>query len=288
MRGSTKRVVAGLCCAALAAAACSGDDEADETAPVPTADAEESAPSTEESAPEVDDSVATDPEESEPVDTDPPDGTEPTQTDPPETTTATTESAPERRLPEDLGPVTDSIPYPDAPGVDAPGEFYEIYDMGYVYLPFEDDPDDPNVVAPTEDELSILAAWAEAQAAGASQTFFEPVSADPNDLVRAAFVDRGQRLSESVFAVMASDGLVNVFPVDAADVFRPRVDRQSSTNARAVILDCTLISSTTVTVGGDEPPGYEPFVQNGLRVELLRISGEWLVDFFEPEASSCT
>ncbi|MEM9042920.1 MAG: hypothetical protein AAGD33_23800 [Actinomycetota bacterium] len=286
MRGSTKRVVAGLCCAALAAAACSGDDESDATAPVPSAGDEESAPSIEESTPDVDDSVATESEESEPVQTDPPDDTETPPTDPPETTTTTTESAPERRLPEDLGPVTDSIPYPDAPGVDAPGEFYEIYDMGYVYLPFEDDPGDPNVVAPTDEQLPVIAAYVEAQAALASQTFVDEVSAEPNDRVRAAFVDRGESW-RPLFSSMASAGERDVFLVDAPTLLRPKVPADSDGLA-ATVLDCGFLSSNTVDAEGQPiSDSTDPYFTNSIRASLVRIDGEWIVDFFQQDDSAC-
>ncbi|MEM8747244.1 MAG: hypothetical protein AAGF91_11125 [Actinomycetota bacterium] len=283
MRGSTKRVVAGLCCAAFVAAACSGDDDSDATAPVPTADGEESVPSTEESAPDDDGSVVTDPEESEPVETDPPDDTEP-----PETTTATTESAPERRLPEDLGPVTDSIPYPDAPGVDAPGEFYEIYEDHFLYLPFEDSADDPAVRAPSPTDLEILAAYGRAQGALASQTFDDPVEPDPNEAVRSAFLDRGQALSASVFRPYAEQGLRDAFLFDAPNIFRPRIDLAASSDVEAVVLDCEFLSGATIDEEG-QPLSSEiqPYFEFGLRAELARAGGEWLMSSFGPDSEAC-
>ena len=277
MRGSTKRVMAGLCCAALAAAACSGDDESDATAPVPSAGDEESAPSTEESTLDVDDSVATESEESEPVQTDPPDDTETPPTDPPETTTTTTESAPERRLPEDLGPVTASIPYPDAPGVDAPGEFYEIYDMGYVYLPFEDDPDDPNVVAPTEEELPVIAAYAASEAAVAAATFVDRVSPDPSPAVRDAYADRGEGLTSRVLVPWSNDGRRNTFLFDAPDIYRPQVELGDD-GVSAAVLDCSLLSSATVDADGQPTfADIRPDFEFGVRTEFIRVDSEWKI-----------
>ena len=209
-----------LIAALLTVTACSSD-EPDATAPLPT-----QSPTTDATVPT--DSVNAPPPTditSEPT-TPATESSAPESTEPPSTDATTTEPGRTRRLPDDLGPMVDEIPYDDVPGLPVPGEIIEIAEMSYLYIPDTVDtsePSDRDVRPPADDELEIIAAYGRAIAALNSQDTTFPVPIEPNEQMQAAFVDGGQAYSEGAFLARNQEGTYVGFPFDRPDVYRPYV-----------------------------------------------------------------
>ena len=191
-----------------------------------------------------------------------------------ETTTTTEPPPPPPRLGTDLGPVTDSIPFPDAPGIDAAGEFYELAMLSYLFLPIE--PSEDPALVPTEEHLDILAVYALAQKGVAEQVITNPVAAEPNDLIRAAYADEGVGVRDELLSIYVDREIHQVFPTGAPDIARPRIDVDSVTQVSATILDCFLLSSGTANAQGEvlfpDAPAYQPV---GFEIRVVKVGEEW-------------
>ena len=240
-----RRLSGAIAVVAVASVACTSSDEpAAPSVPTPT-DA---------TTPNDTEPLATTPGTTPPDDTEPPTNepaattdtttadTTPATTTPAETTTApetTTARERARRLPEELGPLVDAD-YDDLPdALRQPGEFVEVFDNTLVYLPDSTDLDNLNNQRPPDDDLDIIAAYAEANGALASQDTQFPVAIEPNERVQAAFVDGGQAYSEGGFlARKPRRHLRRGSHGNDPTVYRPYVLTSPRTEDTAVVFDC--------------------------------------------------
>ncbi|WP_420453154.1 hypothetical protein [Ilumatobacter sp.] len=209
--------------------------------------------------------------------------------DPSTSVPPTTEGEPERLLPDDLGPMTESIPFDDAPGVDTPGQFYEIYEMGYLYLPDTTDPDDRDVRPPTEDELPIIAAYGRALKALFNQLTVFPVEREPSPAMKEAFVDGGVAYSENAFKRFREDEVFIGFPLGRPDIHRPYVLTEPRSELEAVIWNCKYDASIPIRADGsiaiDEVS--EIYERAGNEVAVRLIDGQWKVSSIITKEAAC-
>ena len=289
-----RRLSGAIAVVAVASVACTSSDEpAAPSVPTPT-DA---------TTPNDTEPLATTPGTTPPDDTEPPTNepaattdtttadTTPATTTPAETTTApetTTARERARRLPEELGPLVDAD-YDDLPdALRQPGEFVEVFDNTLVYLPDSTDLDNLNNRRPPDEDLDIIAAYAEARGALVSQVTQFPVAIEPNERVQAAFVDGGQAYSEGAFLARSEEGTFVGHPSERPTVYRPYVLTSPRTEDTAVIFDCNYVSGAILFEDGS--PAQEevaPFFPVGSQATLVRVDREWLVDEIILQEAAC-
>ncbi len=253
-----------LVVAGLAACAGSGNADPEVTAPLPTV-----APTTDDGGPSETD-VTTMPNTVAET-------TKPTEP-PTETTTAV---EPGGFLPADLG-----TPVDGAPGVDTPGEIVELIDNVWIFVPTEPDPNDANVVPPLPEDIEIITAYAEAQAAYHEQASMNPMPAEPSDRVVASLADAGARLAENIFAPKSAAGQY----LDLTDgiVLRPVVIADPRSDTEAFIFDCQLDGTVFVNSDGSLADGQTPGVKEFPQIaSIVKVGDDWIVDRLTRDDRAC-
>ncbi|MEM1334012.1 MAG: hypothetical protein AAGG08_11180 [Actinomycetota bacterium] len=155
-----------------------------------------------------------------------------------------------------------------------------------MFVPTEPSPDDPNVVPPLPEDVEIIAAYAEAQAAYHEQASMEPIPAEPSARLAAAVSDGGARLAENIFVPAASAGE----HLDLTDgiVLRPVVIADPRSETEAFIFDCqfdgTVFVNTDGTLAEGQTPGVKEFPQIA---SIVKVDGEWIVERLTRDERAC-
>ena len=184
-------------------------------------------------------------------------------------------------LPENLGPIVDSVP-----GVNSAGEIVQLLDGVWIFVPKEADPADANVVPPLPEDAEILAAYAEAQSAYHRQASQSPLDPVPSEELQAAVADGGQRLAENVLIPESEAGR----HLDLSDgiVLRPVVVADPRSETEAFIFDCQLDGTVFVNADGSLPEGTTPGVQEFPQIaSVIFQDGHWIVDRLTRDDRAC-
>ena len=163
-----------------------------------------------------------------------------------------------------------------------------MFDNTLVYLPDSTDLDNLNNQRPPDDDLDIIAAYAEANGALASQDTQFPVAIEPNERMQAAFVDSGQAYSEGGFLARNQEGTYVGHPSGRPTVYRPYVLTSPRSEDTAVVFDCKFVSGQLVFEDGspvEESAGT--FNRSGSQATLAKVDGEWLVDEIILQEAAC-
>lgn len=284
-------------------AACSGSDTPEATAPPPgPQDSTEPSPTEVADDHEGGDESASTPPATETSGEDTP-TTEPTpetapDTEPTESTastdaaTTTEPEAPatadsERRLAEDIGPVSTTPPFDDIPISSAPGEYYEIAEMTYLYVPFENDPDTNAVQPPRPEDYEILEDYARSRVVAAAIFRSQPIPIDLGDDVRRHYSGEALAGVERFATELRESGDVTAFPFDRPDVYRPFVLTTGRTESEATLFDCRSISSATVDDDGAVTEEAVPYFEAGAEVVMRLVDGTWQVTSNETSDIPC-
>jgi hypothetical protein len=104
----------------------------------------------------------------------------------------------------------------------------------------------------------------------------------------AAFLDRGQKYSENVFASRNAAGEYLGFPGDG-DVLRPVVIADPRSDDEAFIFDCLISGSHYLNADGSLADGEVPgTILAPLIVRVVMTEAGWIVDDIQDDERACS
>ena len=184
-------------------------------------------------------------------------------------------------LPEGIGTKVDS-----APGVSTPGDIRLLLPKVWAFVPSVPAPNDNHVQPPAPEDLPIISAYLEAQAAEAAFLTQRPLPTVASQSVIDVRTPAGVKSFEALLQLHAAAG--DYYDLADGVVVRPVVIASPRSGVEAFIFDCELDSSGWRKADGTLAAGAVGGVTKYPAIaRMVNVDGRWVTDALTTDERVC-
>ena len=184
-------------------------------------------------------------------------------------------------LPEGIGTKVDS-----APGVSTPGDIRLLLPKVWAFVPSIPDPNDNHVQPPSPEDLPIIAAYLEEEAAGNELAVQRPLPTVPSPRLVAAQTPEALANVIAYYKQLAAAG--SYFDLGEGIVLRPVVIASPRSDTEAFIFDCVLDGGVLRTADGSPAQGEVAGVKRSPQIaRMVRVADRWVTDVVTTDERVC-